>query len=78
VVSGSGLLTTRNKRIWQEHGISSEGHARCDAALPLFMEAVRLAGGLADQVFAEAKFQVQQLPRLTAQAQSKFAWRPPK
>lgn len=66
-----------NRRIWLEHGISLEGHARCDAALPLFLEAVKLAGGLADVVFAEAKFQVEELPKRTVQAQSKFAWRSP-
>jgi hypothetical protein len=56
----------------------SPGFDRCDAAMPLFMEAIRAAGELTDSVFAEARFQVEQLPRLTVRAQKKFGWKPPK
>ena len=69
---------SRNKKIWRERGILPEGHAQCDAAMPLFMEAIRTAGELTDRVFAEARFQVEQLPRLTVKAQKKFGWSSPK
>lgn len=69
---------SRNKDIWRDRGIMPGGFEQCDAAMPLFMEAIRIAGPLTASVFAEAQFQVEQLPKLTVKAQKKFGWVSPK
>ena len=70
---------SRNKNIWRERGVLAHGDAQCDAAMPLFMEAIRQAGPeLTPIIFAEAQWQVEQLPKLTVKAQKKFRWVPPK
>lgn len=63
--------------IWQTWGVLPEGRERCEQAMRLMLEAVELAGpDLAGVVFAEAKFQLYDLPHRTPEYQRARRWEP--
>lgn len=66
-----------NAHIWASRGISEEGFAQCDAAMPLMLEAIVRAGGpaLAKSVLEEAVFQLVDLPHRTEEFQAHWKWR---
>lgn len=66
-----------NRNLWAGLGISPEGDEQCDAAMLLFLEAIRRAGTLSDLVFKEASFQLGDLLKRTSEFQDKNRWVPP-
>ena len=67
-----------NEEIWEEYGVDTEGAARCDAAMELMMQAVRIAGPeFAGIVMREARFQLYTLPFRTEPYRTTGKWAPP-
>ena len=66
-----------NAAIWKDLGITEEGFQRCDAAMPHLLAAAEILmnEGLMERLSGEAIFQLQELPKRTADFNAKRKFR---
>lgn len=73
-----------NSRIWQSRGLTGPAIELADAAMPHMMEALQKAEistehrAVAESVFAEAYWQLTQLPKLDGKVADAVRWKQPK
>lgn len=62
---------------WRDRGLTKDGAREADRAMPVMLEAARLSmtPDVAKQVFAEALFQVFELPTRSENFQEKHRWK---
>lgn len=73
---------TGNAGIWRDRGLTEQGAKFADEAMPLMLAALKAARVLdgenvAKAVYAEAFFQLVQIPRLDEEVQEKLRWKHP-